>query len=329
MHHRRVLADDGHGNRTVEVDQTGSWRFLMFRGSFTVRMIVEQRRADRMVRSECLWRCRRQQRQLNGRRAAMRAAPSVLFARDSMPCRTVSRLPCLSLKPSRLRHPTPATPHPTLQIHFRLARSGFMRDFSGTWVVRPFDNTSLDQLVNRHNPTPLHRLQASRGRHKAWRGGAVAGPAWQPSPASRLHVGDSRAAVPVAACTHGLFNSTPLLQSGLRAVEQTLGLAGQQQESLVQLQQSIAPALAPPAAVTRLLQRIAAKQVRGSCLAGLHPCNTSLPGLHACTAGVGARGPALLPLPMWHLLLTSACHLWLYADHQDHDRLASGGAAHQ
>ncbi|EFN53317.1 hypothetical protein CHLNCDRAFT_137004 [Chlorella variabilis] len=154
VHHRRVLADDGHGNRTVEVDQTGSWRFLMFRGSFTVRMIVEQRRADRM-------------------------------------------------------------------IHFRLARSGFMRDFSGTWVVRPFGNTSLDQLVNRHNPTPLHRLQASRGRHKARRGGA----------------------------------------SGLRAVEQTLGLAGQQQESLVQLQQSIAPALAPPAAVTRLLQRIAAKQI--------------------------------------------------------------------
>lgn len=48
--HRRVLAEDAHGNRTVEVDQTGSWRFLMFRGSFTVRMIVEQRRADRSVR---------------------------------------------------------------------------------------------------------------------------------------------------------------------------------------------------------------------------------------------------------------------------------------
>jgi hypothetical protein len=48
--HRRVLAEDAHGNRTVEVDQTGSWRFLMFRGTFTVRMIVEQRRADRSVR---------------------------------------------------------------------------------------------------------------------------------------------------------------------------------------------------------------------------------------------------------------------------------------
>jgi hypothetical protein len=35
-----------------------------------------------------------------------------------------------------------------------------MRHFDGTWTVRPFDNASLDQLVNRHNPTPLHRLQA-------------------------------------------------------------------------------------------------------------------------------------------------------------------------
>jgi hypothetical protein len=43
--------------------------------------------------------------------------------------------------------------------------------------------------------------------------------------------------------------------------EQTLGLASQRQESLVQLEQSIAPAFAPPKAVTKLLQRIAAKQV--------------------------------------------------------------------
>lgn len=27
--------------------------------------------------------------------------------------------------------------------------------------IRPFDNASLDQLVNQHSPTPLHRLQAS------------------------------------------------------------------------------------------------------------------------------------------------------------------------
>ena len=52
------------------------------------------------------------------------------------------------------------------------------------------------------------------------------------------------------------------LQSGLRAVEAQLGLGGGQgQESLVQLQQSIAPAVAPPAAVVRVLQRIAAKQI--------------------------------------------------------------------
>ncbi|KAL4458976.1 hypothetical protein ABPG75_013841 [Micractinium tetrahymenae] len=140
VHHRRVLSDDGAGNREVEVDQTGAWRFLCFRGSFTVRMIVEQRRSERTIR-------------------------------------------------------------------FRLARSGFMRQFSGTWQIRPFDNASLDALVNHHSPTPLHRLQSS-----------------------------------------------------LRAVEASLGLGGAREESLVQLQQSIAPAFPPPRTVARALQRIAANQ---------------------------------------------------------------------
>ena len=49
MTHRNVIADDGQGNRTVEVDQTGAWRFLCFRGNFTVRMVVEQRKHDRTV----------------------------------------------------------------------------------------------------------------------------------------------------------------------------------------------------------------------------------------------------------------------------------------
>lgn len=50
-------------------------------------------------------------------------------------------------------------------------------------------------------------------------------------------------------------------QAGLRAVEHTLGLAGAQEESLVQLQQSLAPALKPPPALAKALQRIAAKQI--------------------------------------------------------------------
>ncbi|PSC76568.1 hypothetical protein C2E20_0772 [Micractinium conductrix] len=144
--HRNVIADDGQGNRTVEVDQTGAWRFLCFRGNFTVRMVVEQRKHDRT-------------------------------------------------------------------ISFRLARSGFMKDFTGTWQIHPYDNASLDRLVNRHHPSPLHRLQV-------------------------------------------------VVVSSLRAVEATLGLAGQQQDSLVQLQQSIAPAFAPPKAVARALERIAAKQIQ-------------------------------------------------------------------
>lgn len=52
------------------------------------------------------------------------------------------------------------------------------------------------------------------------------------------------------------------LQSSLRAVEASLGLGGSQEESLVQLQQSIAPAFLPPKPVARALQRIAASQVR-------------------------------------------------------------------
>lgn len=47
-------------------------------------------------------------------------------------------------------------------------------------------------------------------------------------------------------------------------MEHSLGLAGAQEESLVQLQQSIAPALTPPPALARVLQRIAAKQVGGA-----------------------------------------------------------------
>ncbi|KAL4431610.1 hypothetical protein ABPG77_001452 [Micractinium sp. CCAP 211/92] len=152
--HRRVLSDDGAGNREVEVDQTGAWRFLCFRGAFTVRMIVEQRRAERTIR-------------------------------------------------------------------FRLARPGFMKQFTGTWQIRPFDNASLDQLVNQHNPTPLHRLQASPVVHQRGISGL----------------------------------------SSLRAVEASLGLGASHEESLVQLQQSIAPAFVPPKPVARALQRIAASQI--------------------------------------------------------------------
>lgn len=44
-------------------------------------------------------------------------------------------------------------------------------------------------------------------------------------------------------------------------MEQGLGLVGGEGESLVQLQQSIAPAFRPPASVARVMQRIAAKQI--------------------------------------------------------------------
>lgn len=63
--------------------------------------------------------------------------------------------------------------------------------------------------------------------------------------------------------------SGPSLQSSLRAVEASLGLGGSREESLVQLQQSIAPAFVPPKAVARAMQRIAANQV---CCRVVHAC---------------------------------------------------------
>lgn len=48
---------------------------------------------------------------------------------------------------------------PCAQISFRLAKPGFMRQFSGTWTIAPYDNASLDEMVNRHRPSALHRLQ--------------------------------------------------------------------------------------------------------------------------------------------------------------------------
>ena len=40
---------------------------------------------------------------------------------------------------------------PPLQIKFRLARSGFMRDFAGSWTVQPFSQDALDLLLNQHH----------------------------------------------------------------------------------------------------------------------------------------------------------------------------------
>ncbi len=53
------------------------------------------------------------------------------------------------------------------QICFRLAKPGFMRQFSGTWTIAPYDNASLDEMVNRHRPSALHRLQVRFGGHGA------------------------------------------------------------------------------------------------------------------------------------------------------------------
>lgn len=146
---------------------------------------------------------------------------------------------------------------PAPQIIFNLAKPGFMRVFGGTWTIRPYDNASLDQLVNKHRPSALHRLQA-----------------------------------------------------GVRAVEAGLGMGGRTEESLVQLQQSIAPAFRPPPAVARVMQRIAAKQVRGP----VEAVALAREGRGAAIAGFAA--PSLAePPPRW------PCHPAHPppADPEDHD----------
>jgi hypothetical protein len=46
--YRKVLEDDGN-RQLVEVEQLGRWRFLMFSGTFSSRVMVEQNRQDHQV----------------------------------------------------------------------------------------------------------------------------------------------------------------------------------------------------------------------------------------------------------------------------------------
>ena len=40
--YRRVLEDDGKGKQKVEVEQVAAWKLLMFHGSFSTRLFVNQ-----------------------------------------------------------------------------------------------------------------------------------------------------------------------------------------------------------------------------------------------------------------------------------------------
>jgi hypothetical protein len=55
--YRKVLEDDGN-RQLVEVEQLGRWRFLMFSGTFSSRVMVEQNRQEHQVTylfSTCRW----------------------------------------------------------------------------------------------------------------------------------------------------------------------------------------------------------------------------------------------------------------------------------
>jgi hypothetical protein len=40
--YRKVLSDDGQGRRRVRVAHEASWRFLLFHGTFTTKLDVEE-----------------------------------------------------------------------------------------------------------------------------------------------------------------------------------------------------------------------------------------------------------------------------------------------
>ena len=177
---------------TLQVDQTGAWRFLIFRGSFTVRMIVEQRASDRTVcvyvcvcvcmrrapcpaggwclpswcsllqlhkrmdvlcKSSAVWQlwasCGDDQRTAAAYHVHRHARRQALLASPCAPLAQTRRHACCCL----------CFLHSCAQISFRLAKPGFMRQFNGTWTIAPYDNASLDEMVNRHRPSALHRLQ--------------------------------------------------------------------------------------------------------------------------------------------------------------------------
>ena len=46
---RKVIFDDGHGRRKVEVDQIGRWRFGLFRGSFSIKLVVATDKRHRTI----------------------------------------------------------------------------------------------------------------------------------------------------------------------------------------------------------------------------------------------------------------------------------------
>ncbi len=144
---RRVVTDDGHGRKEVDVVQVGRWRLGPLSGSFPVHMRVTQ-----------------------DRRAGT--------------------------------------------IDFRLVPSkrAFMRDFRGTWTLRHYNRDAEEELLR-----------------------AVPGAARRRSALGAL-----------AAAAHRLEDA----------------LSGQREESLVCLRQSLAPALAPPPPLDRLVQKIAAWQIR-------------------------------------------------------------------
>lgn len=108
-------------------------------------------------------------------------------------------------------------------ITFRLAKKGFMKDFSGTWNVRPFNQHTLDTVFN----SPAADDASPSG----------------PSSSSRQWFNPIAA---IASTQHGHSRRCPSEASS----------------SLVTLDQAILPRATPPAAMTKIVRGLCGHQLR-------------------------------------------------------------------
>lgn len=137
---RRVLADDGHGRRTVKVAHEASWRFLFWRGTFTTQLEVHEDGA------------------LAGARG-MVARPAPAFAPGRCPR---DLLHDLGGRPALwVLHPQLCADNElTMDFELDPRGGGVMKRFHGRWAIRPHpadpQHASLSTLDQVAGAATLH-----------------------------------------------------------------------------------------------------------------------------------------------------------------------------
>lgn len=139
--------------RLAQVEQIGQWKFLVFRGTFSTKLLVEEDFKANTVSNLLVeqshglltsWAERVAHQAAIGRGPQGQHSESVPTANPELE----SSAPALSAEaPSVCRPFRPCGPSlrltycilPLPQVKFRLAKPGLMRRFQGDWVIRPFN----------------------------------------------------------------------------------------------------------------------------------------------------------------------------------------------